>query len=151
MNASHRARALGAAIVAMLLLAGCASAPAPTPSPFGGTWTVLSIDGEEIAEQSRAPIFQFLAGGVADIVTRCHERHATMTEGAAGRLTIGDTSEVDEAQACDATDARIDQRLVAALAGVQEYTGGRPADRLTLTGATDTIVLAQPAANPTFG
>lgn len=36
------------------------------------------------------------------------------------------------------------------MAGTERFEGGRPGDRLTLTGPAGSVVLAQPAANPTF-
>ena len=146
-------RWLGLVLAAILVVAGCAAEEPPMfigKTPFGGTWHVLSIDGEVIDERHRAPVLQVQVRGVLQAVTRCSELELRITLAPPSGISFGAPSEGGDDGPCDPMDRAIDDALRAALAGTQRFDGGRPGDRLTLTGTAGSVVLAQPAANPTF-
>ena len=85
-----------------------------------------------------------------DVVTRCGRyelRLETLTD---DRITFGAPAPVGTASPCDARDRTIEAEVLAVLDGVETFSDGRPGDRLTLAGPNGQVVLAQPAANPTF-
>jgi hypothetical protein len=140
-------------VVGAALLSGCAGAePAPLAgrTPFGGTWTVLAIDEAVIDEKQRAPTFQFQVRGALEVVTQCGRYQLRMTSLSETTLSFGAPTQLDTGSPCDAKARTIEAELLHILQRVETYTDGRPGDRLTLAGPNGQVVLAQPAANPTF-
>jgi hypothetical protein len=141
----------GAALAAVVV-AGCASTSTSLEgrTPFGGTWTVLSLEGRVIDERTRAPGLQFTAGGALQAVTRCSETTLTVVLSPPDGISFHSPTEAGDPGPCDPMDQAIDASLRAVLLDVKRFAGGLPGDRLTLSGASGEVVLAQPAANPTF-
>ncbi len=140
-------------VMAVALLAGCAAERQPLDglTPFGGTWTVLSIGGEQIDERIRAPTLQFQVRGILQVVTNCSGLELPVSFGDQRGIAFGQPTATGEGAPCDARDRTIEAELMAALLEVAAYREGRPGDRLVFTGPGSEIVLAQPAANPTRG
>lgn len=136
-----------------LVLGACAAAePAPLAglTPFGGTWHVLSIGDQVIDEQVRAPVLQFQVRGVLALTTPCGMYELRVTSVSDTTLSFGAPSRTGSEDGCDDRDMVIDATLRSVLEGVETFADGRPGDRLTLLGKNGEVLLAQPAANPTF-
>ena len=96
---------------------------------------MLSVGGEVIDERMRAIVFQFQVRRVVQVVDRCRDLEAAV--------------ELEDPDG-EPEDLEISRRVLAALRGVTRCAGGRPGDRLTLSGSGQEIVPAPPAANPTW-
>lgn len=140
-------------IGAAALVGGCAGAePAPLAglTPFGGTWHVLAIDDEVIDERQRAPSLQFQVRGGLEVVTQCGRYEHRLTSLSETTLSFGPPTQLGAGSPCDPKARTIEAEVLHVLDGVETYTDGRPGDRLTLIGLNGKVLLAQPAANPTF-
>lgn len=144
---------LAVVIAAAVIFGGCAGAePAPLAglTPFGGTWHVLAIDDEVIDERQRAPSLQFQVRGALEVVTQCGRYELRLTSLSETTLSVGAPTQVGTGSPCDAKARTIEAELLHVLDRIETYTDGRPGDRLTLLGLNGTVLVAQPAANPTF-
>lgn len=147
-------RRQGAVAIGFALVLGACAASEPAPlaglTPFGGTWHVLAIDDQVIDEEIRAPALQFQVRGVLELATRCATYELKLTSLSDTTLSFGEPSRIGSGDGCDDRDMVIDATLRSVLEGVETFADGRPGDRLTLLGRNGQVLLAQPAANPTF-
>lgn len=147
-------RRQGAIAIGLALVLGACASAEPEPlaglTPFGGTWHVLSIDDQVIDEEVRAPALQFQVRGALSVTTRCGMYELKVTSVSDTTLSFGEPSRNESEDGCDDRDMVIDATLRSVLEGVETFSDGRPGDRLTLLGRNGQVLLAQPAANPTF-